>query len=222
MGPGPGPGGNGPQGPRGPREFSEYHLTQALQLASGLVEEDRQNPQYRLLLGRIQRHRLVHLLMSSRWDDARASFDAARGIFQQLVADDPQQPLYLLELADILSLASARLSPMSDAEAEGYLNQAIGYALQLTNAFPNVVQYQALLASSYRNLARIQQSQKRYNEAEHNLKLAEERLEALANRKPIAKTPTSSVNGRAQVPIAAGTAGPTRNDPPGTRRTNAR
>ena len=47
-------------------------------------------------------------------------------------------------------------------------------------------------------------------------------LEALANRKPIAKTPTSSVNGRAQVPIAAGTAGPTRNDPPGTRRTNAR
>ncbi|MGI6415610.1 MAG: protein kinase domain-containing protein [Thermoguttaceae bacterium] len=227
MGPGPGrgsdlppgPGGNGPQGPR---EFSEYHLAQALQIASGLVEEDRQNPQYRLLLGRIQRHRLVHLLMSSRWDDAKASFDAARGIFQQLVADDPQQLLYLMELADILSLASARLSPMSDAEAEGYLNQAIGYALQLTTAFPNVLQYQALLASSYRNLARIQQSQKQYDDTDHNLRLAEEKLEALANRKPSVKTPTSSVNGRAQAPIAAGTAGPTRNDPPGTRRTNAR
>ncbi len=100
MGPGPGPGSDWPprpggNGPQGPREFSEYHLTHGACIASGLVEEDRQNPQYRLLLGRIQRHRLVHLLMSSRWDDAKASFDAARGIFQQLVADDPQQPLYL-------------------------------------------------------------------------------------------------------------------------------
>ncbi|MBN1851731.1 MAG: serine/threonine protein kinase [Pirellulales bacterium] len=171
-------------GPQGPREFSEYHLTQARQIVAQLLAEESENPQYRLLQAQIERHRLVHLLLSHRTADAADSFNQARTLLEKLVSDFPQEPQYRLELADTLSLASTRLASISETEAEEYLHQAIDLCQRLTAAFPNETQYQALQAASYRNLAYVQRSSQQFLEAERNLDLAKRGIEFLAARHP--------------------------------------
>ena len=73
-------------------------------------------------------------------------------------------------------------TPRSNAEA--CLNQAIQYCRQLTTAFPGVPEYQALLATSYRNLARVRYAQKDLVAAQSQLEQAKERLTILAERYP--------------------------------------
>ncbi len=165
-------------------QFNENHLTQARDTLTSLLAEEPDNSQFRLLLAQVERHRLVHLLRSSMRDDAGDAFRTARRILEKLVADFPQEPQYRLELADTLSLVSTRLTSISDEEAERDLNKAISYCQQLATAFPNVAQYQALLATSYRNLARVQQSTSNLKGAEENLSLAQEQLLSLATDHP--------------------------------------
>ncbi len=165
-------------------QFNEDHLAQAHSTLASLLTEEPSHPQYRLLMAQVERHRLVHLLRSFRSNEASDSFRTARGILEQLVADFPQEPQYRLELADTLSLVSTRLTSISDEEAERDLNKAISYCKQLAAAFPHVTQYQALLVTSYRNLARVQQSSRDLAGAEANLALAHEHLLSLTTSYP--------------------------------------
>jgi tetratricopeptide (TPR) repeat protein len=167
-----------------PKEFSEHHLSDAQRIIAELLEESPDNPQYRLLLAQIERHRLIHLRLGGRAEEAAEPFEAARAILVGLVADYPREPQYRMELADTLSLASAWLPSIEDTEAEEYLNQAIELCRQLTSAFPSVPEYQALLATSYRNLARVQQARGDLKGAEQSLDRARERLEFLVTRSP--------------------------------------
>ena len=169
-------------GRQAPKEFSEHHLSVARRIVAGLLEEVPDEPKYRLLLAQVERHRMIHLQLGGRAEEATEPFEAARTILLGLVADYPREPQYRLELADTLSLASAWLPSISDEEAEDYLNQAIKSCRQLSSAFPNVPEYQALLATCYRNLARIQQARGDTMGAEHSLDQAEERLELLVTR----------------------------------------
>ncbi len=100
------------------------------------------------------------------------------------MAEYPHKPLYRMELADTLSLAGERLSSLTDTEAKAYLTEAIQSCQQLAGAFPSVPEYQALLAKSYQNLARIEQAGGDLKEAEANLDLARQRLESLVQRSP--------------------------------------
>jgi hypothetical protein len=90
-----------------------------------------------------------------------------------------------MELADTLSLASTWLPSLSATDAEDYLKEAIESCQQLTGAFPSVPQYQALLATAYRNLAHVQQASHNRKWAEASLELARERLEFLVARSPV-------------------------------------
>ena len=167
-----------------PKEFTERHLSEAQRIVVELLEESPDDPEYRLLLAQVERHRLIHLRLGGRADEAAEPFEAARAILLGLVTDYPREPQYRMELADTLSLASAWLPSIEDTKAEEYLNQAIEFCRQLTSAFPNVPEYQALLATSYRNLARVQQTRGEVKEAEQNLGRAKERLELLVTRSP--------------------------------------
>ncbi len=175
----------GPDGLREtPKEFTERHLSMAYEIISGLLEEAPADPEYRLLLAQIERHRLIHLRLGDRTAEASEPFETARSVLSQLVDDYPREPQYRMELADTLALASSWLPSISEKEAEDYLAEAIELCRQLTTAFPNTSQYQALLATAYRNLARVQQSSGDLNGAEQSLDLARERLEALVARGP--------------------------------------
>ena len=164
--------------------MNEKQLQQAHDILTTLIAEDADNPEYRLLQAQVERHRLVHSLLRHSSEDAGAAFHAARGILEQLVADFPQEPQYRMELADTLSLVSTRLTSISDSSAEEYLKQAIETCLPLAKSFPNQPQYQALLATSYRNLARVQQTRQNLADADRNFQFAKERLELLVTRDP--------------------------------------
>ncbi len=174
----------GPPGGINPKEFTEQHLSQAYEIISELLKDDPRNPQYRLLLAQVQRHRLVHLSLGGRTAEAKEPFDAAKTILTALVAEYPQKPQYRLELADTLSLAGERLSSLSEAEARDYLHEAIESCQQLARAFPNAPEYQALLAKSYQILANVEQASHDLKGAEENLDLARKGLESLVERSP--------------------------------------
>lgn len=175
----------GPDGLREtPKEFTERHLSLAYEIISELLEEAPADPKYRLLLAKIERHRLIHLRLGDRTDEATEPFEQARSVLSQLVDDYPREPQYRMELADTLALASTWLPSISEEEAGDYLAEAIELCRQLTTAFPNVSQYQALLATAHRNLARVQQSNGDLKGAEQSLDLARERLETLVARGP--------------------------------------
>jgi tetratricopeptide (TPR) repeat protein len=156
----------------------------ACDILEGLVAEDATDRESRLALAQAERHRFVHYLLSRRMDAAAASFKTARNILEQLVDEYPKEPRYRVELADALSLAGARLSTLTEEQAEEYLQRAVDAAVQLATAFPSVAEYQALLASSYRNLARLHRRLGKLQQAESELERAEERLASLVTRYP--------------------------------------
>lgn len=167
-----------------PREFTERHLSEAYEIVSQLLGEDPENPLYQLLLAQVQRHRLIHLRLGGRTEETPEPFAMAKAALTRLVADYPREPQYRMELADTLSLASTWLPSISQAEAIDYLQEAIESCQQLTSAFPSSSQYQALLATSYRNLAHVQQASDDLKGAEESLDRAKERLELLVARSP--------------------------------------
>ncbi len=181
---GPPPGNVGSADPEDIGRFNEEHLTQAHDALTALLATQPHDAAYRLLMAQVERHRLVHSLRSYQLDQAGQAFRHARELLEQLVAEYPQEPQYRLELADTLSLVSTRLTSISDEEAERDLNKAIAYCRQLAAAFPQIAQYQALLVTSYRNLARVQQSKRNLHGAEESLSLAREQLLTLASSHP--------------------------------------
>lgn len=172
------------RGPNNPAERTEKELLQARQILGELRRQEPERADYQVAVAQTERHLFVHFLMANRPEEAATSFHAARTILEQLIATAPHEPRYLMELADTLSLASARLDSNAEVNAEAALNQAIAHCQQLTTAFPGVPEYQALLATSYRNLARTRFAKHDLLAAQSHLELARERLSALAERYP--------------------------------------
>jgi serine/threonine protein kinase len=180
-----GPGGKGPRGPGAfDPAWSERQLALACDILERLTAEDATDRESRLALAQAERHRFVHYLLGRRMDAAAESFKTTREILERLVEADPQEPRYRVELADALSLAGARLSTLTEEQAEEYLQRAVDAAEPLAAAFPSVAEYQALLASSYRNLARLHRRLGKLEQAEGELAHAEERLASLVTRYP--------------------------------------
>jgi tetratricopeptide (TPR) repeat protein len=164
--------------------WSESQLALACGILQALVAEDPTDRESRLALAQAERHRFVQFLLSRRMEAATESFDAARNLLEKLVEEFPKEPRYRVELADILSLAGARLSTLADTRAEENLQRAVDTAVQLTTAFPSAAEYQALLASSYRNLARLHRKLENLEQAEWEYARAEDRLALLVARYP--------------------------------------
>jgi tetratricopeptide (TPR) repeat protein len=160
----------------------EKDLARACAILAALVEEEPGNSQFRAAQARAERHRYVHFLFTNQRDRVAASFQTARGLLEALVQEFPADPSFRLELADTLSLAGTRRAAMPVEEAEVYLTRAVDLCLQLAAAFPSIGEYQALLATSHRGLARINRTRGRLADAEQHLELARARLDQLVAR----------------------------------------
>lgn len=161
--PGGGPGRGSRHGYGPPMEMEELirnSRDDARILLEGLIEEDKQQPDYQL--------ELAKLLLASpsfrgrRHDtatDPMIDLNKAIAILEQLVHDHPGNPDYRFHLADALALSSRETQRHETPEqlAERYL-RSIEIARKLQKQFPNVPEYSILLANSLRRLSELQGS----------------------------------------------------------------
>ncbi len=202
MGPPPGDRGNpeadGPRGPlfRGPRGRGpeglppdialriDRELNEAIDLLSGLTEEFADNEEYQLVFAQVQRHRMQHLLFTRRHDEASRAFDSAKNTLQKLVDQNPKNPRYLLELADTLSYAGSRMREIDAVDAETYMKRSADISEQLCAAFPQVVEYQAMLAAAMEKLGTHERNRRRWEAAAAYQKVAYQTLQRLTEQQP--------------------------------------
>ena len=181
----PPPGLGTPENAEDPLVGVDKDLNQACEILEELAAKHPENTEYRLTLARANRHLLAHYLQIDQTKKAAETFDTAHNILLQLVKDYPDEPQYLFDLADTLSLTSTRLPSMRSGDAaRKYLSQSIDYCSRLTREFPNVTEYQALLANTYGQLALVEQADGELDDASSLLELSREKLNMLVERYP--------------------------------------
>lgn len=185
-----GPGGfrGGPGGPDGPRmpiqAMIDDDLFRGRDLLAGLCAEFPERDDYLLAYATSQRHLMLHFLATNRLPEATEAFNRARETLDKLTASTADDPKVLLELADTLSTASARLTGLDAQQSEDYLRQSTRTCEQLCESFPSVPEYQALLATCEDKLGALEQGKQNLPEAEEAYKLAIDRLLKLRERFP--------------------------------------
>ncbi len=202
LGPPPGERGNldtnGPRGPQshGPRGRGpdglppdialriDRELNEASDLLGGLTEEFADNEEYRFVFAQVQRHRMQHLIFTRRHEEASRAFDSAKNTLQKLVDQNPKNPRYLLELADTLSYAGSRMREIDAVDAEAYMKRSADISEQLCAAFPQVIEYQAMLAAALEKLGTFERSRRRWDAAAAYQKVAYQTLQKLTEQQP--------------------------------------
>ncbi len=159
-------------------------LFQARELLAGLCAEFPERDDYQLAYATCQRHLLLHFVTTNRMSEAAGAFEKARTALTELRDQKPNDPKVLLELADTLSTASARLTGLDAAESEHYLRESTTTCQKLCESFPTVPEYQALLATCEDRVGMLEQTKRNWSEAEEAYQTAINRLERLRERFP--------------------------------------
>jgi len=160
------PGGMGP----GLSQSGEY-LAKALNLLGELSEQSPTNADYRLELAECYRNHVRLAWMDGDSDRADEWLQNAIDILNRLVVDSPDMFRYKYELAETLRLAD----PNSEASPTHYrerIERAVAICEEITDAYPNVPHYQALLADSLTELAAIRCGAGQLGEAERDYERA--------------------------------------------------
>jgi len=157
----PGPGGwargaTMPPGPPDIRVMIDNDLFRARDILAELRDEWPERADYALAYCQLQRHLMMHFMATQRMSDANEAFDNARIGLAELLQAHPEDPKLLLEFADTLSSASVRLRTLEDLAAADYLSQALATCQRLCETFPDVPEYQALMASSQVKLGQME------------------------------------------------------------------
>lgn len=163
---------------------SENDLLAGNKIFHELVEQFPNYQSYRLALAQSERNLFVHYLMRDKYNDATRAFLSTRREFEKLVKDNPLDPDYKKELAFTLSIATIRIEWLKPEDAKEYTQQAIKIAKQLVTMFPRQSNYEALLAISHRNLARIFERERQMESAVAEARIAKSIFESLNNRFP--------------------------------------
>jgi eukaryotic-like serine/threonine-protein kinase len=183
-----GRGRNSRRGPDGfPRDIAQRideELNESAELLSGLCTEFTENDEYQFAFAQVQRHRMQHFLFTRRANEAAVAFDLARISLDRLVDHHPNQPRYLLELADTLSYAGSRMKSISETDAEKYMKRALKISQQLCDEFPSAIEYQAILASSHEKLGVFERGRGNWKDAQQNQRIACDMFETLHKRQP--------------------------------------
>ncbi|MDA1161834.1 MAG: protein kinase [Planctomycetota bacterium] len=153
-GPGRGPG-SGP--PREIEYLMEATRRDARDLLEQLIEEDSDNPQYKVELAKS----LLAGASSHDWSQESRNplqdLEAAIAILETLAQQEPGNPDYQFQLADALALSSPETERHESVEsAASRFARSIDIARKLQNQFPNAAEYDILLANSLRRLSGIQ------------------------------------------------------------------
>ncbi len=144
-------------------------LIKATKIFDELAKEEPWNAEYLSALARTQRHQLAFALMTNNAKKADEYFKAAVDTLKDLTTSYKDNPKYIYELADTLSMASTQLPSIASPEqALKHVDEALTYCEQLTEKFPKVGAYQLLKANCYRKLALIQAFAGKENQAASN------------------------------------------------------
>jgi serine/threonine-protein kinase len=142
-------------------------LVSAVEFYQKFVQEEASDPALLAEQGRAHK-RLAGLARTlDRNDQARAAYERALAIFQQLADAMPQELLYLRELADChlrLGLFQHDIGHLALAEAP--YQQALAIDRRLVDAKPEVVEYQRDLGEAQHSLARLYRDSGRASLAE--------------------------------------------------------
>lgn len=182
-----GPGGmdGRPGGPRMPiQAMIDDDLFRGRDLLAGLCEEFPDRNDYLLAYATSQRHLMMHFVSTNRMAEATDAFNKARETLDKLTERISSDPKVLLELADTLSTASARLTGLEPSQSEAYLRQSTRTCQQLCESFPSVPEYQALLATCEDKLGSLEQGKQNWSAAEEAYEIAIDRLLELRERFP--------------------------------------
>ncbi len=126
-------------GPMGPRmnlqAMIDEDLFRGRDLLAALCAEFPERDDYLLAYATSQRHLMLHFVTTNRLPEATDAFAKAREALDALIARKPSDPKVLLELADTLSTASARLGGLDASQSEDYLRQSTTTCQKLCEAF---------------------------------------------------------------------------------------
>lgn len=163
----------------GPGKGPLPDIEEAIQILEQLVDAEPQQRDFASLLAKALQHRYVFLIMHHQPEAATEAFLAAEDRIRQSVKQQPDNPQLLLDLADHLSTASAQETHLDLTTVETKIHESIQLSQDLCQRFPNVPEYQALLASAHRSLAAVLSQQGDVYQTLHHLDVARETLQAL-------------------------------------------
>ena len=176
--------GPGPVWPRPPDDWDKGS-DKAVALLEKLWSAHPEHPQVRLLLARAYRNRYYANRRRRVIEQANHDLQTAIDHMTALGETDPNSPTYRFELADLLCLPLATLSPQTlNEETISRLERSIALSEKLLSESPTIPEYQALLGMALRRLASIHQLANKIDIAESEYRRAIEIQRPLAARYP--------------------------------------
>ena len=155
-----------PGGRPGPIDGLAATLLEACEEFRSLTREFPDNAEYQFHLAKCLRHRLVHAATGGDTNVAKETYVEAVAILDRLATDHPNDPKYLVELADTLTQASRA---QSEVESKVSLDRAVATAQELAKRFTSVSEYQLLLGTALARSAYVQAASGSTSDAEVTL-----------------------------------------------------
>jgi tetratricopeptide (TPR) repeat protein len=166
---------------------SQPQAIRALREAIGVLEpldRDRPSP-HRADLAQSCYELAALLLYAGRMDEARASFERARGLWAAMARDRPADPTWQAEVASAdNALGVLHWSVGRHAEARTRLEQALAIRAALTRDHPDMVAYRAGLAATHVNVGLLEIDEGRGADARVEMEKARDLQEALVRDRP--------------------------------------
>lgn len=133
---------------------AQRDLQRALDVVESLLAKDARNPEYR----HMQAQCLKDMARLTRWGrgSSREELSQARDLLEALVKEHPYSPQYKYDLVD--TYLSMTIQPEEDGEQmriRQTLRRGLQLAADLTEQFPNVPEYQSLLARGHTRMGQF-------------------------------------------------------------------
>jgi serine/threonine protein kinase/tetratricopeptide (TPR) repeat protein len=161
----------------------DAYCRQAEQILLELVQQRPANAEYRVELSQCYRNAMRIQSIEGRSEQAEKSLDKAVDILNQLTRDYLDNPQFQYHLADVLCLAIPQSDVPSPEERERIVEAAL-MCRRLTSIYPNVPEYQTLMAGAWMKLADLQYDANELDAAEQNYTQATTILNSLVQQSP--------------------------------------
>ena len=170
--------------PTAPPEI-QAEFQQVIQLLHGLLQDAPENTRYLLALARCHRSILPVAWANADQQAAKDAKQQALGIFQRLVAQNPDDLTLQFELADTLAMTAQAETrqPLPDADLAA-LNQSLQLATNLHAKRPTALEYAILQANVQQRLGEHFTAAKRWSDAQDHLTRAADEFGLLVTSSP--------------------------------------
>lgn len=159
-------------------------LRAALTILKELTARSPENADFRLALAQAEIYAIEFEQFQPDSEAQGKVGEEAEGILRALVAENPDSPKYLYELAEALCLRSRLWNQVLSDERQRRLREAVTIASRLTDAWPQISAYQALAARAHLDLALSLRGPANQQEASELFAIARAIQKRLADENP--------------------------------------